>query len=97
MELLIIRHGQSEADIRGVHEGRADFPLTERGDQQAKKMTAYVATHFPPDIILTSPLRRAKSTALLLQGKIECQLKEERDLMDYIKLFLTIRIIREWR
>ena len=29
MELFIIRHGESEADLLGVHEGRADFPLTE--------------------------------------------------------------------
>ncbi len=26
MILLIIRHGQSEADLLDVHEGRADFP-----------------------------------------------------------------------
>ncbi|MDP4164007.1 MAG: phosphoglycerate mutase family protein, partial [Bacillota bacterium] len=38
MELLLIRHGQSEADLLGVHEGKADFPLTELGQQQAKKM-----------------------------------------------------------
>ena len=31
MKLLIIRHGQSEADLLDVHEGRADFPLTALG------------------------------------------------------------------
>jgi broad specificity phosphatase PhoE len=31
MNLLIIRHGQSEADILEVMEGRADFNLTELG------------------------------------------------------------------
>ena len=30
MLLIIIRHGESEADILRVHEGRADFELTER-------------------------------------------------------------------
>lgn len=83
MELLIIRHGQSEADLLGVHEGRADFPLTELGVQQAKGMSAYVAAHFPPDIILTSPLKRAKGTALLLQAEIGCELIEEKDLMEF--------------
>jgi len=29
MNLLIIRHGQSEADILKVHEGRATFNLTD--------------------------------------------------------------------
>ncbi|GGA33676.1 histidine phosphatase family protein [Psychrobacillus lasiicapitis] len=83
MELLIIRHGQSEADLLGVHEGRADFPLTGLGEQQAKRMTTYVAAQFPPDVILTSPLKRAKVTALLLQGEVGCQLIEERDLMEF--------------
>ena len=31
MELFLIRHGQSEADLIKVHEGRADFLLTEEG------------------------------------------------------------------
>ena len=34
MELLIIRHGQSEADLLGRHEGRADYELTELGIKQ---------------------------------------------------------------
>lgn len=83
MELLIIRHGQSEADLLGVHEGRADFPLTELGVQQAERMSAYVAAYFPPDIILTSPLRRAKGTALLLKAETGCELIEEKDLMEF--------------
>ena len=83
MEILIIRHGQSEADLLGVHEGRADFPLTKHGEWQAKKMAGYVATQFSPDIILTSPLRRAKGTALLLQGEIGCEMIEEKDLMEF--------------
>lgn len=28
MNILVIRHGQSEADILQVHEGRVDYPLT---------------------------------------------------------------------
>ena len=31
MRLLIIRHGESQADLLNVHEGRADFELTDRG------------------------------------------------------------------
>lgn len=38
MELLVIRHGQSEADILKCHEGRADFPLTDLGVRQGKLM-----------------------------------------------------------
>lgn len=31
MRILVIRHGESEADLLDVHEGRADFELTKRG------------------------------------------------------------------
>ena len=30
MILLVIRHGESEADTLDVHEGRADFELTQK-------------------------------------------------------------------
>ncbi|WP_286230401.1 histidine phosphatase family protein [Neobacillus mesonae] len=83
MELLIIRHGQSEADLLGVHEGRADFPLTELGKEQAKRMAEYVAIHYPPDIILSSPLKRAQSTAFILQKTVACQLVEDPNLMEF--------------
>ena len=43
MILLVIRHGESEADLLDVHEGRADFELTERGHEQAIAMAKYVA------------------------------------------------------
>lgn len=83
MELLIIRQGQSEADLLCVHEGRADFPLTKLGEQQARDMAAYVAEHLPPDIILASPLLRAKSTAETLQKSVGCDLLLEDDLMEF--------------
>ena len=83
MELLIVRHGQSEADLLGVHEGRADFPLTKLGEQQAKNMAVYVAEKFPPDIILASPLLRAKGTGETLQKFVGCELLLENDLMEF--------------
>ena len=83
MELLIIRHGQSEADLLEVHEGRADFPLTELGIQQAKLMADYVGKSYPPSVIISSPLKRASGTAQILQQKIGCDLKYEEDLMEF--------------
>lgn len=83
LQLLIIRHGQSEADILGVHEGRADFPLTKLGESQAIKMAKFIAGHYPPEVILTSPLKRAHMTASLLQEVIKCELVKETDLMEF--------------
>lgn len=83
MELLIIRHGESEADLLEVHEGRADFPLTELGEQQASIMATYIEQHYRPNIILTSPLKRARRTATILQESIGCGLIVENDLMEF--------------
>ena len=38
MQILLIRHGESEADILHVHEGRADFELTDKGDNKCKDL-----------------------------------------------------------
>ncbi|MCU9615020.1 histidine phosphatase family protein [Caldibacillus lycopersici] len=83
MELIIIRHGQSEADILNVHEGRADFPLTSLGELQARKMAKYVAKNIQPEIIISSPLKRAKQTAEILQTYTKCELLLEPNLMEF--------------
>lgn len=75
MRLLIIRHGESEADILDVHEGRADFALTERGHRQADAMSEYVRQNYQLARIYHSTLRRAKQTAEHLQ---KCTLYEEK-------------------
>ena len=83
LELLIIRHGQSEADLLGVLEGRADFPLTALGTIQAEKMAEYVGKYYAPNLILSSPLKRAYGTAMALQKVIDCELIESEDLMEF--------------
>ncbi|MBR4236661.1 MAG: histidine phosphatase family protein [Clostridia bacterium] len=69
MKLLIIRHGESEADILHVHEGRADFELTERGHMQAEKMAEYVSKRYNVSRLYSSTLRRAAQSAAHLAGK----------------------------
>ncbi|WP_404347420.1 histidine phosphatase family protein [Sutcliffiella horikoshii] len=83
MEILLIRHGQSEADILQVHEGRADYPLTELGRMQAKRLACRLNEHCPPDIIWTSTLKRASETAAILAEEVGCMLIKEPSLMEY--------------
>lgn len=83
MELLIIRHGESEADILKVMEGRADFPLTERGNNQAHQMARWVAARYHIDAIVASPLLRAKQTAGYLQKATGAPLQYDDDLMEW--------------
>lgn len=83
MNLLIIRHGQSEADILNVIEGRADFELTELGKRQASLMADWVISNFKIDKIYSSPLKRAKQTAGFLSVKAGIEVSYDDDLMEF--------------
>ncbi|MGH0604059.1 histidine phosphatase family protein [Bacillus mycoides] len=83
MQILLIRHGESEADILNVHEGRADFELTEKGRQQVQRLVQKVKAEFPPDFIWASTLKRARETAETLAEAIQCPIQLEEELMEF--------------
>lgn len=83
MKLLLIRHGESEADLLDVHEGRADFALTERGHRQAQAMAEYVAANYHVDRIYASTLTRAMQTARHLSDATGVPIRPEHDLMEF--------------
>lgn len=83
MQLLIIRHGESEADILHVHEGRADFSLTERGHKQASAMAAYIKDHYLINRLYSSTLMRARQTAGYLSAAYGLAISYEEDLMEF--------------
>jgi broad specificity phosphatase PhoE len=58
--LLLVRHGETAANVEGRVLGRSDPPLTPRGRKQA----AALARDLPrPDLVVSSPLQRALVTA----------------------------------
>jgi broad specificity phosphatase PhoE len=61
--MLLIRHGQSTWNAEGRWQGRADPPLTTVGEQQARQAAAALG---PPDVLVASPLQRARRTAELI-------------------------------
>ena len=83
MKLLVIRHGESEADLLDVHEGRADFALTERGHRQAEAMANYVADNYDISKIYASTLTRAKQTAQHLSDKTGIPIAFDENLMEF--------------
>ena len=83
MTSLIIRHGESEADLLDVHEGRADFELTERGHRQADAMAGFVAENYTLTRIYSSTLRRAAQTAKHLADKTGAEITFDPDLMEF--------------
>ena len=61
--IILVRHGQTEANAAGLLQGRVDLPLTELGRRQAAAAAGVV----PPGArIVSSPLRRAVQTAEVL-------------------------------
>lgn len=83
MKLLVIRHGESEADLLDVHEGRADFALTERGHRQAEAMAIHVSENYNISKIYASTLTRAKQTARHLSDKTGISIIFDEDLMEF--------------
>jgi len=66
--LILVRHGQSEANAAGLLVGRMDSPLTALGTRQADQIgEALVAGRSTrPVRIMTSPLSRARDTAAIV-------------------------------
>ena len=64
MEIVLVRHGETEWSRSGKHTGRTDVPLTELGREQARAVgEALRGRHFA--LVLTSPLGRALETCRL--------------------------------
>ena len=63
-KFILVRHGQSEANKLGRFAGHSDFPLSELGLLQAEKTAKYILENHKIDIIYSSDLKRAYSTAL---------------------------------
>ena len=83
MKLLVIRHGESEADILDVHEGRADFELTERGHNQAEATSKYNCQKYQVEKIYHSTLKRAMQTAQHLASQTGSPLIPDERLMEF--------------
>ena len=60
--ILLVRHGECRGNIEGLFRGRVDFPLNETGLRQAKEVAGELV-QFHPEVVFTSPLLRAASTA----------------------------------
>jgi broad specificity phosphatase PhoE len=62
--LVLVRHGQTEANARGLLLGRSDPPLSTLGVRQADALAAALTPVLAPEArVVASPLRRARETA----------------------------------
>lgn len=66
-ELILLRHGESVGNARRILQGHLDFPLTERGQGQARAAARLITAHgWRPSEALSSPLVRCTQTAEIL-------------------------------
>ena len=82
MKLYIARHGQTTWNVDDLVCGRADVPLTELGHQQAQKL-AQSALDKKIDVILCSPLERARNTAQPISDAIGVPIQIDDRLVEF--------------
>lgn len=68
MKLYLVRHGETELNVKKVYYGSTDCALTAKGEEQAASLCS-VFESLALDVVLESPLQRAKDTASLLLGE----------------------------
>lgn len=64
MRVILLRHGESEANVTRQFAGFTDTPLTERGRAQAEQVALYLGW-YQFSRVVSSPLDRAYETAWL--------------------------------
>jgi len=97
MEIVLVRHGETEWSLSGQHTSRTDLPLTEKGRERAEGLgPALAAWDF--SIVLTSPLRRARQTCEIAGFADRAEICEDLREWDYGEYEgLTTPQIREER
>lgn len=78
---IMVRHGQSETNVKKAFTGQIDAPLTDAGREQARRMAAYV-NRYKVDKIYVSPLQRAVETAEAIAVTQNCPLERQDALME---------------
>lgn len=79
MELILLRHGRTSANLDNRYNGRTDDPLCEEGLREAYAARAY------PDLspVYVSPLKRARQTADICFPNAEQIVVEDLREMDF--------------
>jgi len=78
--LVLVRHGESEANAARLLLGRTDSPLSERGARQAAALGSLLGTVHR---VVSSPLMRARRTAAALEAGREIEIDERWVEVDY--------------
>ncbi|MDN5697788.1 MAG: histidine phosphatase family protein [Rubrobacter sp.] len=81
VEALLVRHGRSTANLRGIWQGRLDYGLSREGREQAWRTGRSLAGE-EVSRIYSSPLARAAESARIIAGEIGYPASEIEHLQD---------------
>jgi 2,3-bisphosphoglycerate-dependent phosphoglycerate mutase len=68
--LLLVRHGRTDGNRRRILQGWSDFPLDALGLLQARRIAERLAQESRADLLLSSPLSRALTTAQIIGDRV---------------------------
>ena len=80
--LLLIRHGQSKANLTRFFAGHTDVPLTELGLRQAECTARFLMENYTIDRVYSSDSQRAYATAQALAEKLSLPIVAEENLRE---------------
>lgn len=81
MEILLTRHGQTQWNVLGKVQGKADIELNENGILQAEE-TGEILKNENIDLIICSPLKRAKQTAEIINKNRNVPIIYDEDIIE---------------
>lgn len=81
MKILLTRHGQTDWNVAGKIQGCTDIELNQTGIEQAK-IAREKLLNYDIDIIITSPLKRAKRTAEIINEGRNIPLTESKGIIE---------------
>ena len=77
----MIRHGETDWNAIGKLQGRTDIPLNEIGILQAEECSDFLKSS-QWDVMITSPLKRAKQTAKIINKNVNVPLIEMEEFLE---------------
>ncbi len=81
IELILVRHGETEWNVAEVFRGQIDIDLSQTGVNQAGLLAGYLSTS-TIEAIYSSPLKRALKTAAAIARPHNLKVCVEPDLID---------------
>ncbi len=112
MNIYLLRHGETDWNLEGRLQGHEDIGMNQNGINQIEKAAEVLAGCMQNvDVIISSPLSRARKSAEIVAGRLDYK-KEDivtdplfiEEVLDWVKVWIMRRerkdllmiYIREW-